>query len=119
MAPRSLLAALLFFNPISLACGSAPDAVIVEETEPGERKVISRASLQLRADAPEAVADDVAHLVQESGGYVAARSTSTVSAHVQQVDATLRVPAGQLDTVLAEIRAQGELMHEAQTADDV
>jgi hypothetical protein len=83
------------------------------------RKVIRNATLRLRADAPDAVAASAARLAEQVGGFVASSDTQGAGAHIHRVDASLRVPAERFPEVLERLRAEGELLQETITGEDV
>jgi hypothetical protein len=122
MRPRvvwSFLVVLVLASACSMAEPQVAAAKESAEATAPERMVIHNASLRVRADAPEEVIARATQLVREAGGYVAASETTTVDGQVQQIDATLRVPADQLDPVLDALRTEGELLHESRSALDV
>jgi hypothetical protein len=83
------------------------------------RKVIRNATLRLRADAPDAVAASAARLAEQVGGFVASSDTQGAGEHIHRVDASLRVPAERFPEVLELLRAEGELLQETITGEDV
>jgi Domain of unknown function (DUF4349) len=83
------------------------------------RMVIRNATLRLRADSPDAVVAIAARLAEEAGGFVASSDTQGVGARIHRVDASLRVPADRFPAVLSLLRAEGELLQETITGEDV
>jgi hypothetical protein len=83
------------------------------------RMVIRTASVQLRADAPADVVVRAIALAERAGGFVASSETRGVGADIDQATATLRIPADALESVLAGLRAEGELLGEQLGGDDV
>lgn len=106
-------------GPSEYAADAEDDSRADEASTPAPRMVICNASLRLRAEAPQAVAAATAHLADQFGGFVASSDTQGVGQDVQQVDTTLRIPAAQFEPVLARLRAQGELLQETVTGQDV
>lgn len=101
---------------------AAPAAAVEAEPSaeiPQARKVIRNATLRLRADAPSDVAAAAARLAEQAGGFVQSSDTKGAGEHVLRVDASLRVPAARFPEVLAQLRAEGELLQETITGEDV
>ena len=99
---------------------SPDDAVDGDAGQPdSERLVIRRASVRLRANAPRDVIAAATRLAENAGGYVAGSSSNGVGDDVQQVDATLRIPADRFESVLQTLRTEGELLHESLSGEDV
>lgn len=83
------------------------------------RMVIRTARVQLRADAPADVIARAIALAERAGGFVASSETHGVGADVDQATATLRIPADAFESVIASLRAEGELLGEQLGGDDV
>lgn len=97
------------------AADEATDAPAV----PNERMVIRKAHLLLRADSPDAVAATAAQLAEQAGGFVANSDTQGVGETIHRVDASLRVPAERFESVMRQLRDQGELLQETMSGEDV
>jgi len=89
------------------------------DVDVSDRKVIRNATLRLRADAPDVVAANATRLAEQAGGFVASSDTQGAGEHIHRVDASLRVPAERFGEVLAQLRAEGELLQETLTGEDV
>jgi hypothetical protein len=95
------------------------EAELASDVLPADRKVIRNATLRLRADSPDAVAATAARLAEQAGGFVASSDTQGAGEHIVRVDASLRVPAERFPAVLELLRAEGELLQETLTGEDV
>jgi hypothetical protein len=96
-----------------------PEAADEDGAKATARMVIRTARVQLRADAPAEVVARAIGLAERAGGFVASSETHGVGADVDQATATLRVPADAFQSVLASLRAEGELLGEQLGGDDV
>jgi hypothetical protein len=83
------------------------------------RKVISEATLSLRAEHPARAAEEAGRIAAEHGGYVATKETEQSNDTVVKVDMVLRLPAAALETSLAALRGRGTILSEAQSGRDV
>jgi hypothetical protein len=114
-----------FASPTTATIVEVPPAADPAEAElasdvlPTDRKVIRNATLRLRADSPDAVAASAARLAEQAGGFVASSDTQGAGEHIVRVDATLRVPAERFPAVLEQLRAEGKLLQETLTGEDV
>jgi hypothetical protein len=90
-----------------------------------DRLVIKNADLTIVVDDPDAAAQVIGQLAESAGGYVVSsnlyRTRTKSGIEVPQASITLRVPAEQLDEVLANIKKQAtqETLSEAITSQDV
>lgn len=86
-----------------------------------DRKVIRTGQMTLQADDTRALMDDITALVDSSGGYVSSTQVSPTGEDRQPaINITIRVPAGELDTALASIRAMAaEVISESIQSQDV
>lgn len=76
-----------------------------------ERKVIRNANLTLETNAPEEAGRKIAAVAEAKGGFVVNSETKTSGANEStrtSVNVTVRVPAAQFDSALAEIRQAAE-----------
>jgi len=73
-----------------------------------ERMVIYNANLEIAVEDPVATMDTVVQLAEDSGGFVVYsnvyRSSSSSGRMVPRANVTIRVPAGQLDSIMTEIK---------------
>ncbi len=86
-----------------------------------DRKVIRTGQMTVQADDTRALMDDITALVDSSGGYVSSTQVSPTGEDRQPaINITIRVPAGELDTALASIRAMAaEVISESIQSQDV
>ena len=76
-----------------------------------ERKVIRNANLTLETNAPEEAGRKIAAIAEAKGGFVVNSETKTSGANEStrtSVNISVRVPASQFDTTVAEIRQTAE-----------
>jgi hypothetical protein len=100
-----------------------PDAAVdglASEASVADRSVITTGTVTLTVSDPIAVAQDAVTIVEQAGGRVDNRTenpeteNSTASASL-----TLRIPAGDLDRTLTELRALGTVRNVSLNASDV
>ena len=87
-----------------------------------DRKVIRQASLQLHASDTRATFDEIVRLTESVGGFVANANVFPFEGEDAQPDVsmTLRIPAGQLTSVMTTIKGSvDEVVAESQSAQDV
>ena len=87
-----------------------------------DRKVIRQASLQLHASDTRATFDEIVRLTESVGGFVANANVFPFEGEDAQPDVsmTLRIPAGQLTSVMTTIKdSVDEVVAESQSAQDV
>jgi hypothetical protein len=95
--------------------------VAAAETKPAEQgpMIIRRASLALLTKEFDAARAALENLVKAHQGYFGELNVAAPAAAGRSLTATVRVPAGQLDSVLVELRKLGRVEQENQSADDV
>ncbi len=103
--------------------GAADGDVTAQLTDAAvtDRKVIRTGQMTVQADDTRALMEDITALVDSSGGYVSSTQVSPTGEDRQPaIDITIRVPAGELDTALASIRAMAaEVISESIQSQDV
>jgi hypothetical protein len=87
-------------------------------SQPGPM-IVRRASLALLTKEFDAARAALENLVRAHQGYFGELNVAAPASQGRSLTATVRVPAGQLDGVLAELRKLGRVEQENQTADDV
>jgi hypothetical protein len=120
-ASRAAAPALAAAPVVEIATSDAPTSTeMPDDDQPTTpRMVVRNATLRLRADSPDAVAATAARLAEQAGGFVASSDTQGVGEQIHRVDASLRVPADRFPEVLTQLRAEGELLQETITGEDV
>lgn len=90
------------------AVGSAPDV--------GDKQFVTTGRMTISVEHPTDAADDATRIVEGAGGHISARTDRRPSeGFAGRADLTLRIPAGALSRVLAELEDLGEtvqLAHE-------
>jgi hypothetical protein len=81
--------------------------------------IVRTATLRLVAKDFDQARQAVDRIVREASGFVGQVQVTGVSTDYRVLRATLRVPAGRLDTTLAALKATGEVVEESQAGDDV
>ena len=81
--------------------------------------IIRRASLALLTKEFESARAALENLVKAHQGYFGQLNVAEPAGAGRSLTATVRVPAGQLDGVLVELRKLGHVQQEDQTADDI
>lgn len=76
-----------------------------------ERKIIKTGNLELHVADLDASAEQIRKLVKEAGGFVASQSFFAQPGSWPRCNLTLRVPSGEFDRVMAELRKHGEVRH--------
>ncbi|MET4638860.1 DUF4349 domain-containing protein [Mycetocola sp. 2940] len=130
------LTAVLLSCLLLAGCGFAPSSTndaVVEGGAPEqgfvgpeggdstiERDVVSTASISLTAGDPIAVADEAVDVVLAVNGHVDRRNDNPVEDNGQgSAQLVLRVPSGDLDTTLAELKSLAELVRSSLNQTDV
>jgi len=90
-----------------------------EATRQQEPMIIRRATLSLLTKEFEAARATLENLVKAHQGYFGELNVAAPASQGRLLTATVRVPAGQLDSVLVELRKLGRVEQENQSADDV
>ncbi len=96
------------------------DDAVSGEARAEDRSVIRTGSISITVDDPIESAEEVAAIAERSGGRIDDR-TETPGNDVQQPRAslTIRVPAGEFDAVVAELRELGDVSSVSMNASDV
>lgn len=132
----SIFACAKAAQPVALESAEAPAQVVTPtdrvsteraaapverelDGDPQTRMVIREAHVDLRAEHPAAVADDVIRLTESAGGFVVQADRSGVGDDVTRIDVTLRVPERQFEPTLAQLRGLGTPLREQITGQDV
>lgn len=76
-----------------------------------ERKIIKTGNLELHVADLDASAEQIRKLVKDAGGFVASQSFFAQPGSWPRCNLTLRVPSGEFDRVMAELRKHGEVRH--------
>jgi len=76
-----------------------------------ERKIIKNGDIELHVADLDASVKQVAKLVEDAGGFVASQSFFAQPGSWPRCNLTLRVPSGEFDRVMAELRKHGEVRH--------
>lgn len=88
-----------------------------------EREVITTANATITVAEPDAAVDEVVQLIEEAGGRVDQRSLRAAGSQgtgsLPSAQMTLRVPADELEELLAELGQIGEVEELSQEAEDV
>jgi hypothetical protein len=92
-----------------------PDSVVVDNTD---REIIRNAQMSMRVDDVRATVAQVTQISVAAGGRIASQNVNA-SGEALFADITARVPAGELDAVIAEIGDLGTVTSLTVTADDV
>lgn len=104
------------------AVGEEGNQLDVRFDVPDERKVIRRARLHLHASDTRAAFDEIIRLTESTGGFVAQADVMPTTGEDDQPDVsmTLRVPAAELNEVMAAIKELvDDVVSESQGAEDV
>jgi hypothetical protein len=109
-APRAALA------PLQDSTIARPPA---SERIATKRMVERRAQLVLTAADFEKARTALETIVRRHGGYTGALTVTSQNAAARTLDATLRVPADQLDAVLTELKGLGRVEEESQSGEEV
>ncbi|MDD1677046.1 MAG: DUF4349 domain-containing protein [Methanomicrobiales archaeon] len=117
------------FVPASKDAGWAVAPTMVPTMAPGiarisgssvtDQKLIKTGSLTLEVQKVPDALTAMKGIAEKYGGYLSSSSLSQGSADRLSATATLRVPAGQYDAMLAEVRTQGKVISESLNAQDV
>ena len=86
---------------------------------PTKRMVERQAKLVLTAVEFEKARVALETIVRRHGGYTGALTVISPNAAARKLEATLRVPADQLDAVLTEIKTLGQVEEESQSGEEV
>ncbi len=97
--------------------GGSGEQTRVEDKD--SRMVIREATLELRADAPQAAAVEVTRAVEKAGGFVVTSDATGTGKDVTRIDVTVRVPSKKFESTLAELRQLGVVLRENITGQDV
>jgi hypothetical protein len=98
---------------------AAADAATAE-TSVADRSVITTGSVALTVTDPIAVAQDAVTIVEQAGGRVDSRTENPETEdRTASASLTLRIPAGDLDRTLDELRSLGTVNQVTLTASDV
>ncbi len=102
---------------------SGPSGGIPSSPEAGELPVgpmiIRTASVSLVTKEFDNVRSEMEQILRRHRGYAAQLTVSTHAGMPRSLNATLRVPADQLDAVIAEIQKLGQVVQETQSGEDV
>ncbi|MGW9630760.1 DUF4349 domain-containing protein [Agromyces sp. NPDC055520] len=102
--------------PRSVEGGAADDSAAVET----ERSVITTGWISITVDDPIASAEEAAGIAEQSGGRVDSRNeTPGTDTQTPSARLTLRVPADELDGVVADLRELGTVNSVSMDASDV
>ncbi|AWB94823.1 DUF4349 domain-containing protein [Agromyces badenianii] len=105
--------------PQSIEGGAASDGAFKAEAD-ADRSVITTGWISITVDDPIATAEDAADLVEESGGRVDSRNeTPGTDSQPPSASLTVRVPADELDAVVAKLRELGTVNSVSMNASDV
>lgn len=99
--------------------GPAPQPSAVEQDYWAQQKLIRTARLDLEVGRVEEAIGRIEELVDARGGMLADSNRSRGEERWESAHLTLRVPSGELDRLLAELREVGEVRHEGISTEDV
>jgi len=110
-----------------VAAKVAAESPSVQQTQPpatpapvaDERKIIRNGYLNLEVPSVEAALVKIKTLVDSASGYVTNESVSQDQYATKSGTITCRVPSGQLDDTLEELKKLGEVEHVSITANDI
>ena len=100
------------------AAGAGARAAAETAKQPGPM-IVRRASLSLLTKEFDAARASLENLVKAHQGYFGELNVTAPNGAGRTLAATVRVPAGQLDAVLVELRKLGRVEQDNQSADDV
>ncbi|MCL2815487.1 MAG: DUF4349 domain-containing protein [Oscillospiraceae bacterium] len=98
---------------------SAADSGTAANNLPADRKIIRDASVTMEAEEVEPSYENILALLSNLGGYEADRSMYSNSYGYPVINSTLKVPAGKLDSFLAEIKKEGEIVSSNISSSDI
>lgn len=124
MAAMVVLAATLeiagrrpFLQPASDIAAAVSRPANPPPAEP--RMIERRAEIALAAADFDRARSGIESAVRRHGGYTGALTVTGAQDAIRTLEATLRVPAAQLDAVIAELKALGRVTQESQTGEEV
>lgn len=82
-------------------------------------KTVRTAEITFTTDHFDSVRGNIGRIAIAHGGYIAGLSLSSANEEARSLDATVRVPAAELDRLLEELRHLGHVDSESQRAADV
>ena len=82
-------------------------------------KIVRSAELSLTAENFDTVRSDIERVLRGYAGHIAQLDVNTPTGQARSLSASLRVPAAQLDAVLAELRKRGRVTNEPQRGEEV
>lgn len=103
---------------MSTAAQSAP-MEITEQLDGGVRKIIYNADMGITADDPAAALNAIMEKAKALGGYVADSYTTTDELGAYRCTASLKVPAEQLETLVAAVGTLGKVDSYQLSSDDI
>lgn len=83
------------------------------------RKIVYTADMSITADDPEQALTSIVEKAQELGGYVSGSYTTTDDLGAYYSTATIKVPAGQLETLVTAAEALGKVDDYRLSSDDI
>lgn len=102
--------------------GETSDTQLSETNEAGDfdvRKIVYNATMSVTADDPQKALDELTAKTQELGGYLSSSYTTTDDDGAYLSTATLKVPADQLDALVAAAEAAGKVDSYRLSSDDI
>lgn len=88
-------------------------------TNVNDRKVIMTASVQLETSEHDKAVNNIRGIATGAGGYVESSSTWLSDKDRKQTTITIKVPAGQYESCLSQIKALGKVKSETSSGQDV
>ncbi|HTX44012.1 MAG TPA: DUF4349 domain-containing protein [Methanocella sp.] len=88
-------------------------------TSLSDRKVIMTASVQIEASNHDEVVNSIRSLAAGVGGYVQSSSTYILDNQKKQTTITIKIPAAQYESCLAQVKALGKVKSESSSGQDV
>ncbi|WP_297373268.1 DUF4349 domain-containing protein [Cryobacterium sp.] len=100
--------------------GESGDAATAEDASVADRSVVTTGSVSVTATDPIKAAQDAVTVVEQAGGRVDNRTENPeTDTQAASANLSLRIPAGDLDRTLDELRALGTVNHVSLNASDV
>ena len=104
----------------AMDAGAAPQAAAGGDTAVADRSVITTGSVSVTVEDPLGAAEDAVLIVEQAGGRVDSRTENPETDNQPaSANLTLRIPAGDLDRTLDELRALGTVNYVSLNASDV
>jgi hypothetical protein len=103
---------------VAEAAAPLPESNLSAQPAP-DRKLIRQGGIEIEVTDLEKAAEAVKQAVQQAGGYLAGERSSEAGGGRRNVGLTCRIPAAQLDAVIARVRGLGRVTDVNLTTSDV